>query len=520
MTLARRKLLFSLAASSVAIVPRVQAKPSELAHQHNPFSLGVASGSPTADGCVIWTRVMAHPDAALPDVPIELLWEVASDAAFTRVLQHGRTLALPDEAHSARVQLRGLMPRSQAPRRFFYRFMLGDAVSPVGRACSLPPAGSDAPLRLALASCQHYEHGYFAAHRDIAQQSLDLVVFVGDYIYEYASAPGRVRQHGGRHCVTLADYRERYSLYKSDADLQRAHASCSWVVTWDDHEVANDYANDRTADSRGSDFLARRAAAYQAYWEHQPLPRALKPVGPNMPIFRAYRWGNTAQLHMLDARQHRDYQACTPSDQGGSRTIFDDSCAQRKAGAQSLLGDTQERWLIEQISRSSTAFNLLGQASLMAPMRMPRDRRDPLSPADAYWNDSWDGYTQARTRLLQHFAAARNVVSLGGDVHAAYICDLKMDFDREQSPTIATEFVGTSITSPSWGQAMAERIKGYNPHMVYAKSDQRGYTLFDITAKQLQAQLRVLDNARIESPQVTTHARFVVDPKRAGALLA
>ena len=503
--------------------------------KHNPFGLGVASGSPAVDGFVLWTRLIAAAGGEpLPDAPILVGWELATDAGFRRIVQRGSTLAEPAFAHSVHVEIGGLAGATatassttgstrntrnttSTPPHYWYRFTTDNAVSATGRTRTLPPRTSDAPLKLALASCQNYEHGYFGAYRHLAREALDLVLFVGDYIYEYGMTPNRVRQHNSATCLTVDDYRARYALYKSDADLQAAHAALPWIVTWDDHEVENDYANDRASSGRGEVFLARRAAAYRAYWEHMPLRWAQRPQGAHAQLYRRYHWGKTADLHVLDARQYRDHQVCTPPHEGGSRTIRDVTCPERVSPQWSLLGAAQEQWLNQGIAASQAHFNLVGQQSLMAQMRMSQPRAPEPAPADGLWNDSWDGYPAARRRALEAWAQRKNVLSLGGDVHASYVTDLKLDFDDAKSPVVATEIVGTSITSPSWSQERTKRVMQDNPHVVFGKSDQRGYTVLEVTGKRATAHLRVIDNARAPVTALTTAASFVVQAGRPGA---
>ncbi len=501
-------------ASSAALI----AATGRLAAQtlaHNPFTLGVASGSPALDGFVLWTRLMAATGGEpLPHAPIEVRWELASDEAFQRIVQSGAALALPDAAHSVHVEVVGL---AAGVARYWYRFRVADAISTVGRTRTLPAPQSTERLRLALASCQNYEHGYFGAYRHMAQEDLDCVLFVGDYIYEYGITPNRVRQHNSPTCTTLDAYRARYALYKSDADLQLAHAAFAWVVTWDDHEVANDYADDRGEADRGATFLARRAAAYRAYWEHQPLRRAQAPRGAAAQLYRRYPWGRSANLHVLDTRQYRDYQVCTPPHEGGSRTIQDKNCPARRESTNSLLGAQQEKWLNEGMQRSTAAFEIVGQQSIMAQMRMTATRSPDPQPADSFWNDSWDGYPNARKTVLESWGVKKNVLTLGGDVHATYVSDLQAEFDDPQSPVLATEIVGTSISSPSWPQAATERVLRNNPHMKFGKSDQRGYCVLQVQARQASVDLRVIDNARELGSPVSTAASFVVEAGRPGA---
>ena len=485
--------------------------------KHSPFTLGVASGSPATDGFVLWTRLLAAPGAEpLPNAPLLVRWELAADPGFRRIVQHGSALAEPAFAYSVHVEISGLAGAARQSS-CWYRFMMADATSPVGRTRCLPPRDSESPLRLALASCQNYEHGYFGAHRHLAREAVDVVLFVGDYIYEYGITSNRVRQHNSATCLTVDDYRARYAHYKTDADLQAAHAAHPWIVTWDDHEVENDYANDRGPSGRGEVFLARRAAAYRAYWEHMPLRWAQRPQGAQAPLYRRYHWGKTADLHVLDARQYRDYQVCTPEHEGGSRTIRDASCPERGNPKWSLLGAAQEQWLNQGIAASGAHFNLVGQQSLMAQMRMAQPRAPEPALADGLWNDSWDGYPAARRRALESWAQRKNVLTLGGDVHATYVTDLKLDFDDAKSPVVATEIVGTSITSPSWPQERTRRVMQDNSHVVFGKSDQRGYTLLEVKGRRATAHLRVIDNARVRETTVTTAASFVVEAARPGA---
>ena len=539
----RRDFLYSVTAATVL------AATSRLAAQtlrHNPFSLGVASGSPATDGMVLWTRLMAAPGGEpMPPVAIEVRWELALDAQFSKLVQTGTALAYPDFAHSVHVEVKGLAapPVDASPPLYWYRFIVGDAVSARGRTRTLPAASSREKLTLALASCQNYEHGYFTSYRHMAREargageslgpsspnassatsaavkdaaSLDCVLFVGDYIYEYGITPNRTRQHNSPTVRTLDEYRARYALYKSDADLQAAHAALPWIVTWDDHEVENDYADDRAASGRGEEFLQKRAAAYRAYWEHMPLRNAQLPVGPNARMYRRYAWGHTASLHVLDARQHRDHQICTPPEQGGSRTVSDKNCPERLATPSTLLGAAQEAWLAQGMLQSKAGFEIVGQQSIMAQMRMPATRA-PDASATAFWNDSWDGYPQARQRALDVWAHKKNVISLGGDVHASYVSNLVSNFDDPKSSILATEIVGTSISSPSWPQAVADRIVGLNPHTQFGKSDQRGYVVLEVDGPRATAHLRVIDDARTPNSTLSTAASFVIEAGYPGA---
>ncbi len=465
------------------------------------FALGVASGCPRADSIVLWTRLAL---AAEPPARVEVRWELAADEAFRHILRQGTESAKAAWGHSLHVQVEGL----EAARWYWYRFTALGQQSATGRTRTAPAADSLAPLSFAIASCQRWDHGFFSAWRHLADESPDLVVFLGDYIYEYPPLPGGVRSHQGLTGVrTLSQYRERYAQYKSDPDLQRMHASAPWIVTWDDHEVENDYAGDRS-ELLAAGFLKRRAAAYQAWWEHMPLPPSMRPRGPSLPLFSRHDWGALARFHVLDDRQHRDPQACPRPHQGGSNTVRDADCPERALPARSLLGAAQERWLGESLGLGGVHWNLLAQQTLMAPF----DWGAPPS----HWTDGWDGYPAARERLLDTLVQrrVRNPVVLGGDVHANYVADLKR---RPDGPTLATEFCGTSISSRGMAQARVDAALPFNPHILYGRSEDRGYVGFRLDAQALRATLRVVSDARDPAASVRSAARFEVESGRPGA---
>ncbi|MBD2018750.1 alkaline phosphatase D family protein, partial [Leptolyngbya sp. FACHB-36] len=273
------------------------------------FSLGVASGEPLPDGVVLWTRLAPEPlnGGGMPPQPMSVQWQVAVDEQMRRVVQRGTTIAVPELAHSVHVEVNGLEPA----RWYWYRFQAGDQQSSIGRTRTAPALTSHVDrLRFAFASCQHYEHGYYAAYRDMAAADLDFVVHLGDYIYEGAATTGESRQHNGSDLVTLEQYRDRYALYKTDPDLQAAHAAFPWIVTWDDHEVAGNYANLTANGQSQQAFLQRRASAYQAYYEHMPLRRSSRPQGANLQLYRRFSFGDLAEFNVLDTRQYRSKQPC------------------------------------------------------------------------------------------------------------------------------------------------------------------------------------------------------------------
>ncbi|MEX0637941.1 MAG: alkaline phosphatase D family protein [Burkholderiales bacterium] len=502
----RRRFLQALAAAGVsrALPGCAQGTPRFASY---PFGLGVASGYPHPGGMLLWTRLTGE----LPAVGLPVRWEIAADESLSRIVASGNAVAEPDWAHSLRVEAKGLEP----DRWYWYRFMAGDAVSPVGRTRTAPRLDAAvARLRFAFASCQQYEQGYFGAHRHIAADAPDLVAFLGDYIYESSWGKEHVRKHGAGEPYTLADYRARYALYKSDPDLQASHAACPWIVTWDDHEVDNDYADDRPEDGMPQEqFLLRRAAAYRAFYEHMPLPERMKPKGPEMRIYMQLGWGTLGRFYLLDDRQYRTWQSCPRRGRGGSNTVDVEKCERLADPKRSLLGPAQERWLGGALSESRSRWNFLAQQTRMAQF----DQKP--GPARRAWTDGWDGYPAARERLLGFLAERRiaNPVVLGGDVHQFNVADLKRDFDDPASPVVASEFVGTSITSQGWPQHKLNEYLPDNPHMKLMESRFRGYVRMEVTAKSLRAELRAMESVREPGADCRTHATFVVEDARPGA---
>ena len=371
----------------------------------------------------LWTRLAPRDPLAIARAAVEVSWEVSSDDGFRSIAMRGKALAAPEWGHSIHVDVTGLQPG----RPYWYRFRAGETASAVGRTRTAPrPDASDARMRFAFAACQQYEQGYYVAYRHMANEDLDLVIHLGDYIYESSWGRNHVRSHASDEPYTLADYRNRYALYKSDDDLQAAHAAFPWLVTWDDHEVDNDYANDRSQDLDPPEaFLARRAAAYQAYYEHMPLPAWARPSGPDMQLYAALPYGRLANFFVLDGRQYKSHQVCTRPGRGGSNVTRQEECAARLDPALTFLGSRQESWLYERLGASTAKWNVIAQQTLMA--QTDRLAGDGI----AYWSDGWDGYPRARERLLTAVSAPRvsNPLVLSGDVHMSAVTDLKVNFD-------------------------------------------------------------------------------------------
>jgi alkaline phosphatase D len=475
-----------------------------------PFTLGVASGSPRPTSVVLWTRLAPEPlgDGGMGQETVPVRWEVAHDEQFAQLVREGVVEAVPARAHSIHVEVGNLEPA----RWYFFRFIAGAEVSPTGRTRTAPAADSTPErLRFAFASCQNFEHGFYAAHRHAADEDLDLVVFLGDYIYESTSPSPQARRHVGGEARTLAEYRTRHAQYKTDPDLQRLHAAVPWLVTWDDHEVDNNYARDRS-ETLDPQFLRRRAAAYRAYFEHMPLREVARPSDGRMLLRARYDMGRLARFHVLDGRQHRTPQACPRPGRGGSNVV-DARCRELFAKARTMLGANQERWLVNGLTAVPERWNLIAQQTLIARTARIIDGRR------RWGTDSWDGYHAARRRLLRalHENRVRSCVVLTGDAHANFACDLKLSFAAAQSPVVATELCGTSISSFGPPQSRLDAIRAANPHIRFADSTRRGYVVVDLTPERCLARFQVIDDATDPNTVVSTQATFTVEAGRPGA---
>lgn len=510
----RRDVLRAAAALAIAAFapPRTGAASTpRLRFVADPFALGVASGYPAPDRITLWTRLAPAPlleGGGMQPEPVDVRWEVAEDEAFGRVVARGRQRAVPELAHSVHVEASGLEP----DRVYHYRFIAGDATSPVGRTRTAPAADAGAArLRFAIGSCQHYEHGWFDAYRHLVAEDLDLFVFLGDYLYENSWGSDWVRRHIGSTLSTLSDYRQRHAQYAADPALREARRVLPWVYTWDDHEVENDYAGTES-EHRDPAFLLRRAAAYQAYFEHLPLPAdVLRPRG-RLRLYRSLDFGRLARLYLLDDRQYRSPQACPdPAKGGGSTETAAADCPELGAPERTLLGATQERWLEARFADSGRRWNLIGQQTLMAAF--PRPREDG---AATVWTDGWDGYPAARRRLLDGLRRQRvaNPVILGGDLHTTVVGNVLTDGTR--GAVVASEFCGPSITAESWPQARYEGPWRANPHIDHVRAGRHGYLRFDLGRDRLQVRERLLDGVKEPGAGISDGSAWVVEAGRAG----
>jgi len=512
MTWHRRGLLKALGAATL-LQPWMPGAIARARTPDDPFSLGVASGSPADSSVVLWTRLKRPRESSYGAAPVTVGWEIAADETFRAPLRRGSATALPELGHSVHVELDGLAPG----RWYFYRFLLGDAASPTGRTRTFPAAGMPADAaRFALASCQWWQRGFYAAYRHMAAEQPDAVLFAGDYIYEYPDGRNPVRRSGlpGKP-ITLEDYRRTYDLYRSDPHLQAMHAACPWLMTWDDHEVYNDYAREQGEDL-APNFLARKFAAYQAYYEYLPLPAACLTRGlaglqdrAEFRLYRSAQFGQLARILILDDRQYRDAQACPRPGLGGSNTLETKTCDALDDPARTLLGRAQEQWLAHELAAAgrpgAARWTVILQQTLLSPRVFSGQR---------VWTDGWDGYPHARQRLLDTLRATRpsNPVILGGDVHESYVSHVHADFRDLKSPVVAAEFCGTSISSTANTRAedMPGRLRS-NPHMLYGDPVHRGYLLLELADTRAQAHLRIVEDATREDSGLGTGASFALE---------
>ena len=385
-------------------------------------------------------RTRSPSAAACPSEPFEVEYELSQDEDFHAIVRKGSTVALPDEAHSARAEIQGLGPEHE----YYYRFRAGSWISPVGRTRTRPNGNSMVrSLTFAFVSCQNFAEGYFTPYDEIAaSEDIETVIFLGDYIYEGRNSA--VRTHEPQMTIqTLDDYRIRHGQYKTDPALQRAHAAHPWLITWDDHEFANNYADDdldQTPPVPAEQVLARRAAAYRAFWEHMPLARARKPVGPDLQLYRRFRWGQMATFNVLDGRQYRSDQnaTCARRDPSGY-------CVEHLDPSRTMLGAEQRDWLLEDLAGTKARWNVLAQQTAFAPLNGGLTNPPRFSGANA---DNWEGYVAERQRIIDWAVEHEtpNFVVLTGDSHRNWVRNIPRHYSSLENP-MGVEFLGTSVST-------------------------------------------------------------------------
>ena len=486
------------------------------------FDHGVASGDPLARQVIIWTRVSTERNGMVP-----VLWEVALDRHFRRVVRNGMTRTDGERDHTVKVDVSGLRPDTS----YFYRFIVGRNVSPVGRARTLP-IGRVAQVKLAVFTCSNYPAGYFHVYAEAAKRDdIDFAVHLGDYIYEYgrgeyasedAAALGREVEPAGE-LLTLGDYRQRYAQYRTDPDLQAAHAAMSFINIWDDHEIANDTWKNGAENHEASEgeFSIRRTAALRAFHEWLPI-RSPDPRRPQK-ISRSFSFGNLLALHMLDTRVIARDQQLEYANYFGSDGSFDSVrfAADLADTERQLLGAEQLLWLQQEMAGSGAIWQMLGQQILMGRMNIPaplvlgqisfsaysalvykaqtapstltpQEQFILAQPAIPYNLDAWDGYAMAREMV---FGMARgldkNLVVLAGDTHNAWASDL-LDY---QGNAVGVEFAVASVSSPGFEAyfptespaLVAAGLESTIGPLKYANTGDRGYMVVTATPGECRA---------------------------------
>ncbi|MBC7279475.1 alkaline phosphatase D family protein [Nocardioides sp.] len=489
-----------------------------------PFTMGVASGDPLPNSVVLWTRLAPEPLApdglgGMPQKPVKVRWQVAEDPAFRKVVKSGTVTATPDLGHSVHPEVWGLRPG----RDYWYRFLAAGEVSQTGHTRTAPAYGSS-PSRVsfAFASCALYSHGFYTAYQHLADEDVDVVFHLGDYLYESGVTAENNRRNTpvapslAGETLDLARYRLQYGLYKSDPDLMAAHQSHAFVVAPDDHEVENNWADEipeERSQSQGELWMPRRTAAFQAYYEHLPFRASALPEGPDMQIYRSLRYGDLVDAHVLDTRQYRDDQAYADGSDPASPELTPDIYDPSR----SMMGFEQEAWLQRSWRQSRARWQVLANQAPMAET----DLDD--SEAKTLYMDPWDGYVANRNRLLAgaRTSGVENLVVITGDRHQNYASNLLADYDDPESAVIGSEFVGTSITSGGDGADMTtggETLLRANDHLKFFNG-QRGYVRVQVTPDELSSDFRVVPYVERQGAPVSTRATYVVENGRPGVQL-
>jgi alkaline phosphatase D len=486
----------------------VKVDSKEFSNPTYPFKLGVASGDPLSDGVVLWTRLAPNPlvnGGGMSHQPVKVFWEISEDESFRNIIKQGTEIAEPSYAHSVHAEVEGLAPDTW----YYYRFKAEGQISPTGRTKTAPALGADLEqLNFAFLSCQNYTAGYYTAYEHLIKEDLDVVLFLGDYIYEDKGAVVSGRRHiPFKNIFSLEEYRIRYGQYKSNLALQAAHAAFPWIVTPDDHEVENDWGGDDKSFNT-ENFLARRAAALQAYYEHMPLRKSSRPENIYMSLYRKYPYGNLAEFNVLDTRQYRSGPACG----GGNQSL----CEERMNPFRTMLGDEQEKWLFNNLKSSKARWNIIAQQVMVAQ----RDRAE--GEAVRLHMDKWDGYVATRNKLFNCIKekGINNLVILTGDQHSNWVNDLKEDFNNPNSKILATEIVGTSISSGGNGSDFPTAGKvalSENPHIKFMNA-QRGYVRCNLTKERWQTDFRIVPFIDKQGAPISTRASFVVEKGKPGAV--
>jgi alkaline phosphatase D len=513
--LKRRKFLSSFALGAAATSMATPWAGSAIAATpkfvNYPFSMGVASGDPTPEGFVLWTRLAPNPFEIEPftNELVEVLVEIAEDDKFTKIIHRQTEFARPDTMHSVHAEIYGL----PAGRTYFYRFRVGTIASPVGRTATAPMfAGQLDKLKCAWVSCSHYEQGYFSAYRDIAEQNPDLILELGDYIYEVSWGP-QLRRMPVNEATTLDEYRLIHSVNKLDKDLQAAHAIAPWLFIWDDHEVSNDYQGDVGSVLAGQDekqFVARKAASYRAYFENLPLrARSRFDAINRMRLYGQSTYGNLVEFTLLDTRQYRPRAACASPGKYNAEMVSRATCAELADKSRSILGSAQERFVNDNFMRGNTKWSILVQPTLFGTLFQKNDKGEGL-----VYNESWSGFEPARQKIIDAMARRQkqsSCVVIGGDMHAFFAADVKKDYNDPNSETVAVEFVGGAVTSKSFSYDRFMKMMPENPHLKFFDDRTNGYGLIEISDKKMDVKLRHTKSTWNKSAGFSNLKHYVIE---------
>ena len=489
------------------------------------FQHGVASGDPLNDRVILWTRVT--PSSVKSSIAVSYV--VATDPALSQVVLRGTSKTHPGRDNTVKVDAQGLRPNTT----YYYQFGAEGVASPVGRTKTLP-VGPTSSLRMAVVSCSNHAYGYFNAYARIAQRAdLDLVMHLGDYIYEYGVGQyGSARTPEPAHeIVSLSDYRQRHAQYKRDADSQAMHRQHPLVAIWDDHETANNAtktgAENHQPGTEG-DWATRVAAALQAYYEWMPVrPVDTANLRKNN---RYFAYGDLADLIMLEERVSSRSEILTASRPTPFGAGFNQSDPGYGDPGRSMLGVDQEAWLAERLRSTPARWKMLGQGVMFAQLKGVAAANS--AGGGTFLNsDQWDGYQPARDRIYEVLkgdathAPVDNVVVLTGDIHSAWAADLTQDPNNNNTATggynpatgegsRAVEFVGTSVSSPGLDSDSSGQIAGglriYNPHFKYINLTRRGYMLLDVNRDRVVSEWWFVDTAASPSRIETFAIAFAV----------
>ena len=456
----------------------------------DPFKLGIASGDPTPEGFVLWTRLAPSPFSTEPFTKdlIEVTVEVAEDEAFRKIVTRQIEFARPDMMHAVHAEIYGLLPN----RPYFYRFIAGGISSPVGRVRTAPQIGAPLDsLKFAWTSCAHYEQGYYTGYADIVKQNPDVILGLGDYIYEVSYGP-QLRRMPVSEAFTLDDYRLIHSVTKTDRDLQAAHRIAPWLFIWDDHEVANDYQANVGETRPVNDekrFAERKYNAYRAFFEHMPLRRrSWFDAANNMRIYGQSMFGDLLSFTLLDTRQYRARAACATLGRFEAEVVARETCAELQDQNRTILGATQERFFNEQFMRGRTKWDVLVQPTLFGTI-FQKDSKG----RDGVYNEGWSGFEPARQKIINAIKQRNkdaSCVVIGGDMHAFWTGDVKENYADPNSETVAVEFVGGSITTKSYNYKRFTQLLPENPHIKFFDDRTNGYGLVVVDKDKMDVKLR------------------------------